>query len=187
MRLTRAPGPTYQQLLDADTHPVPAVLRLQSPQFLGDEDIPVERIIGSLGRARDFDREFRPLKRHLRDRWVRVYLDLEADRWEPIRVHKLGDEYFVEDGHHRVSVARHTGHELAAGVYAQVHGPCYETKAEIRALRACGADAVGMSTVHEVEAAARLGMRCAALSCSRRSPVATSSKTKRSSTRWCRR
>jgi hypothetical protein len=75
----------------------------------GVQDIHVDRITGSLGRAQDFDRKFRPLKKHLRDRWVRNYLDLESDRWEPIRVHKIGAEYFVEDGHHRVSVARHTG------------------------------------------------------------------------------
>jgi purine-nucleoside phosphorylase len=64
-----------------------------------------------------------------------------------------------------LAAARHTGAELAAGVYAQVTGPCYETKAEIRALRACGADAVGMSTAREADTAAALGMRGAAISC----------------------
>ena len=39
----RSPGVTYQDLLDADTHPVPDVLRLQAPRFLGDQDIPKER------------------------------------------------------------------------------------------------------------------------------------------------
>jgi purine-nucleoside phosphorylase len=57
------------------------------------------------------------------------------------------------------------GFNLTTGIYAQVTGPCYETAAEIRALRACGADAVGMSTAREVEEASRLGMTCAALSC----------------------
>lgn len=61
--------------------------------------------------------------------------------------------------------AHSLGFELHEGVYAQVTGPCYETKAEIRALRICGADAVGMSTAREVETAAALGMRCAAISC----------------------
>jgi purine-nucleoside phosphorylase len=54
---------------------------------------------------------------------------------------------------------------LLAGTYASLTGPCYETPAEIRALRAWGADAVGMSTAREVEAAVELGMECAALSC----------------------
>jgi purine-nucleoside phosphorylase len=57
------------------------------------------------------------------------------------------------------------GMELFQGVYAAVTGPCYETPAEIRALKACGADAVGMSTTREVQAAHDLGMECAAVSC----------------------
>lgn len=61
--------------------------------------------------------------------------------------------------------AQALGFELPEGVYAQMTGPCYETKAEIRALRHCGADAVGMSTAREVQTAADLGMRCAAVSC----------------------
>jgi len=54
---------------------------------------------------------------------------------------------------------------LPTGVYAQLTGPCYETPAEIRALRACGVDAVGMSTGREIEAGFALGMECAAISC----------------------
>jgi purine-nucleoside phosphorylase len=57
------------------------------------------------------------------------------------------------------------GVALPAGVYAMVTGPCYETPAEIRALRACGADAVGMSTVPEIVAGAAAGLECAAVSC----------------------
>ncbi len=53
---------------------------------------------------------------------------------------------------------------LPEGVYAGVMGPSYETRAEIRMLRAVGADAVGMSTVPEVVAARARGMRCLALS-----------------------
>ncbi len=43
--MERSPGISYQELLDQDTHPVPDVLRLQSPKDLGDADIPVERYI----------------------------------------------------------------------------------------------------------------------------------------------
>lgn len=57
------------------------------------------------------------------------------------------------------------GRELFAGVYAALTGPSYETPAEIRALSACGADAVGMSTAMEAEEAARLGLDVAAISC----------------------
>ena len=44
-RPARSPGVSYQDLLDADTHPVPDVLRLESPRFLGDQDIPIDRYI----------------------------------------------------------------------------------------------------------------------------------------------
>ncbi|MFO0801761.1 MAG: purine-nucleoside phosphorylase [Gemmataceae bacterium] len=54
---------------------------------------------------------------------------------------------------------------LLAGIYAALTGPCYETPAEIRALRTMGADAVGMSTAREAEAAAELGLEVAAISC----------------------
>jgi purine-nucleoside phosphorylase len=56
------------------------------------------------------------------------------------------------------------GLNLKPGVYAQVTGPCYETPAEIRALRSCGVDAVGMSTCREINRAQALGIECAALS-----------------------
>ncbi len=62
---------------------------------------------------------------------------------------------------HEVAARR----ELLAGVYATLTGPSYETPAEIRALAAIGADAVGMSTALEAEEAARLGLEVAAISC----------------------
>ncbi len=61
--------------------------------------------------------------------------------------------------------AAQTGVSLTQGVYAALTGPCYETPAEIRALRAWGADAVGMSTAREIQAGHDLGMECAAVSC----------------------
>ncbi len=61
-------------------------------------------------------------------------------------------------------VAERTGLLLVSGIYAAVLGPSYETPAEIRALRAAGADAVGMSTVPEVLAARREGLHVLALS-----------------------
>jgi purine-nucleoside phosphorylase len=62
-------------------------------------------------------------------------------------------------------IDRERNRELFAGIYAALTGPCYETPAEIRALRTMGADAVGMSTAFEAETAAGLGMEVAAISC----------------------
>jgi purine-nucleoside phosphorylase len=61
--------------------------------------------------------------------------------------------------------ARDAAVPLAHGVYAAVTGPSYETPADIRALRALGADAVGMSTVPEAIVARHLGLEVLGLSC----------------------
>lgn len=55
--------------------------------------------------------------------------------------------------------------DIQTGIYAMMSGPSYESPAEIRALRTLGADAVGMSTVPEITAAAHAGVKSAALSC----------------------
>jgi purine-nucleoside phosphorylase len=62
-------------------------------------------------------------------------------------------------------VARELDIQLSEGVYAAVPGPSFETPAEIRCLRAIGADLVGMSTVPEVIAANHMGLKVLAISC----------------------
>ena len=63
------------------------------------------------------------------------------------------------------TVAREQGLQVGHGVYVAVHGPSYETPAEIRFLRAIGADAVGMSTVPEALAARHMGLDVLGISC----------------------
>ena len=62
-------------------------------------------------------------------------------------------------------VAEKLGVALQEGVYCWLNGPCYETPAEIRMLRALGADAVGMSTVPEIIVARHCGLESLGLSC----------------------
>jgi purine-nucleoside phosphorylase len=88
--------------------------------------------------------------------WARPYCWQQTDLLSPYSPRLLG----LLDG-----AAAAAGVTLRQGVYAMVTGPCYETPAEIRALRACGADAVGMSTARESRAGHDAGMECAAVSC----------------------
>ena len=76
--------------------------------YLGEQDIPVCQINGSASRENDFDSSFRPLKKHLRDRWIDIYSLFESEQFPPIQLFKVGSDYYVKDGHHRVSVARAT-------------------------------------------------------------------------------
>ena len=78
-------------------------------KFVGVQEIPVGKIIGTFGRENDFDNKFRPLGNHLRDRWVDTFLSLITEVWPPILAHKIGEQYYVENGHHRTSVARAVG------------------------------------------------------------------------------
>lgn len=73
--------------------------------------------------------------------------------------------YDPELGRIAADVARGQGFALKEGVYAGLLGPTYETPAEIRMMKAIGADAVGMSTVLEVIAARHMGMRVLGVSC----------------------
>ena len=79
---------------------------------LGRRVVAVEKIVGSVGRSGDFDRSFLPTRTSLEARWKRV--DRAYHRGQdlpPVRLFKVGDAYFVEDGNHRVSVARYQGVE----------------------------------------------------------------------------
>ena len=86
-------------------------VRRENPnrKYLGVKSIRVTEVVGTLNRDADFDNKFRPCGKHLLERWARAFLSLNTDGWSPIVAHKVGDEYYVEDGHHRVSVARSVG------------------------------------------------------------------------------
>jgi hypothetical protein len=93
------------ELLEYDA--VRKQLPFQGQHDLGVQTIALDKIVGSTGRYRDFDRAFLPIQRHLKGRWTNIskarYEDVELPA---IEVYKVGDVYFVRDGNHRVSVAR---------------------------------------------------------------------------------
>ena len=81
------------------------------PQFdLGVELVPLKRIIGSTGRSNEFDLAFYPRQNTTQDRWVNVAkIKYQRSKTPPVLLYKVGQAYFVEDGNHRVSVARANG------------------------------------------------------------------------------
>jgi hypothetical protein len=96
-------------MLDFDD--VVAALGRTAQVDLGAQTVALDSIVGTVGRRpREFDRSFRPVTRRLRPRWLRVAaarrhgVDLP-----PVELYRVGALHFVEDGHHRVSVARTLG------------------------------------------------------------------------------
>lgn len=81
-------------------------LRQQSPLYRGIQQVPLEKIVGSVGRYDEMTREFLPLNDSLKDRWVKVAQLAHTEGWPPIELYKVSDAYFVRDGNHRVSAAK---------------------------------------------------------------------------------
>ena len=85
-------------------------LRLRTARYLGLQDVPLDRIVGSVDRYTDFNRAFLPRQRFLARRWQHIdRLVTSGTGLEPVELYKVGDVYFVHDGNHRVSVARYHG------------------------------------------------------------------------------
>src|SRR5919108_6368977 len=81
-------------------------------RYLGIREIPLDALVGTDGRASSFTRDFRPLHAFSRDR-MRTLAGAFADgAFPPIVTVKLGETYFVIDGHHRAALARRGGAEM---------------------------------------------------------------------------
>ena len=89
-----------------------------SQVYRGMRTVEVEKIVGSVGRCRDFDESFLPVKVSMSGRWGRVDRAYHQGVELPaVSLYKMGEAYFVVDGNHRVSVARYHG---AAAIDAEV-------------------------------------------------------------------
>ncbi|MCA9838511.1 MAG: universal stress protein [Trueperaceae bacterium] len=88
------------------------------------EVIPLDAIIGSVGRYSDFNRLFQPLNNSAAARWTGVNRAITGLRGvPPIEVYRIGETYFVKDGNHRVSVARQLGFKNIEAYVTEVHSP----------------------------------------------------------------
>lgn len=97
-------------------------IKWSDESYIGLRSVPVNAIVGSVGRYKDFDREFLPVQRNTKQRWRSIdeayYLDVTLP---PVQLYKVGDVYFVKDGNHRVSVARERGVEFIDAEVIECH------------------------------------------------------------------
>jgi hypothetical protein len=92
---------------------VKASLHIGGPIDRGVETVRIDAIVGSLNRYRDFDRAFLPSNNDTAYRWENIDLAFYQRKClPPVMLYKVGQVYFVVDGHHRVSVAREQGQEF---------------------------------------------------------------------------
>jgi hypothetical protein len=89
---------------------VVAILKPSGETYVGMKAVDIDKIVGSEGRYRDFNRHFLPRREHLRSRWVSVDMAHYEDvPLPPVRLYEIGGLFFVRDGNHRVSVAKLRG------------------------------------------------------------------------------
>jgi hypothetical protein len=106
-RLRRAPD-DVNVILPLDE--VVTALGMRGERQLGLQTIRLDTIVGTVDSSRDFDRRFRPTSSRVRERWERLALaQRRGEPMPPIDVFRVGDLHFVQDGHHRVSIAMATG------------------------------------------------------------------------------
>ncbi len=101
-----------------------AQLPVRSQHDIGMQQIPLDKVVGSVGRYQDFDKAFLPRHSFLRSRWVSIdTAQLQDITLPPIEVYKIGDVYFVKDGNHRVSVARERGQAFIDANVIEIASP----------------------------------------------------------------
>jgi hypothetical protein len=93
-----------------------------SERSAGLKVVPLDQIVGSVDRGRDFDRRFRPTSGRSRSRWEHIAAAARrGEAFPPVDLVKVGQLYFVRDGHHRVSVARALGRTDIDAYVTDVH------------------------------------------------------------------
>jgi len=95
--------------------------KLDQQHALGTQTVEIKQIVGSMGRVKDFDREFFPRNSRSFNRWISIALAFNKGVGLPaVELYKVGDRYFVKDGHHRISVASTHGQTFIDAAVTQV-------------------------------------------------------------------
>jgi hypothetical protein len=84
-------------------------LRMFEQSHVGVRPIPIDRIVGTVDRTGDFDRDFLPRRPEIGPRWKRVEQAFLESDFPPIVVYEVDGRYFLVDGHHRVAIAKRRG------------------------------------------------------------------------------
>lgn len=101
-------------------------LHLTEESYKGLQDIEIEKIVGSVGRYRDFTSSFLPRNGKMQERWSRVYAKVNSmEGVPPIEVYQVGEVYFVRDGNHRVSVAKQIKNKTIEAHVTELRTPIY--------------------------------------------------------------
>lgn len=99
-------------------------LPIQGQRDAGLQTIALDKIVGSVGRYRDFDRAFLPTQKVTSERWINISKARYTDKPLPsIEVYQIGEVYFVKDGNHRVSVARERNQDFIDAHVTEVNVP----------------------------------------------------------------
>lgn len=103
---------------------VRARLPMRGQHYIGLREVPIEKIIGSVGRYQDFDRAFLPRHSRTASRWISIdAAHLQEIDLPPVELYKIGEAYFVKDGNHRVSVARERGQKFIDAYVIEIDTP----------------------------------------------------------------
>jgi hypothetical protein len=109
-------------------HEIRRRVRPEGETYRGLQEVPINQIVGSEDRFRDFDRAFLPRQAHTAGRWKNIDRAFLQDViLPPIQLYKVGNVYFVKDGNHRVSVAREKGASYidAEVIESHIRAPLY--------------------------------------------------------------
>jgi hypothetical protein len=83
-------------------------IKAYNNSYLGIQNIPLDKIVGSVQKNEDFKMGFIPKNNIVKTRWCNIYMEMLGDgKLPPINLYKIRDEYYVYDGNHRVSVANY--------------------------------------------------------------------------------
>ena len=93
-----------------------------SQKSAGMQMVDLDLISGSVSRADEFTADFRPIAHHTRERWLTIAkIHIQGRALPPVELYEVNGQYFVVDGHHRISVARATGQVQIEAVVTHIN------------------------------------------------------------------